>query len=61
MQTLVNTTLVIEEINSNVNVEDFDVSQCYINKPLNFYMIQFGEITNNDLLVFSKHFQAFKS
>ena len=61
MQTLVNTTVVFEEINTDVNVENFDVSQCYVNKPLDFYIIQFGEITYDDLLVLSKNFQTFKS
>ena len=51
----------LEEVNTNVNDEDFDVSQCYVNKPMNFYVIQFGELTHNNLTFLSENFQSFKS
>ena len=61
MQLAANTTLMLEEVNTNVNDEDFDVSQCYVNKPMNFYVIQFGELTHNNLTFLSENFQSFKS
>ena len=59
-ETLTDTTLEFEEINTNVNDEDFDVSQCYVNKPLDFFIVQFGEVTEKDMLVLSKNFHSFK-
>jgi len=59
-ETLIDTTLDLEEVDTNVNVEDFDVSRCYVNKPMNFYVIQFGELTHNNLTFLSENFQIFK-
>ena len=47
-------------MNENVNLEDFDVSQCYVNKPLDFFIVQLGEITEKDMIVLSENFHNFK-
>ena len=58
---LTDTTLDLEEVNEKVNVEDFDVSQCYVNKPLDFFIVQLGEITEKDMIVINENFYNFKS
>ena len=47
-------------MNKNVNVEDFDVSQCYVNKPLDFFIVQLDGITDKDMIVLSENFHNFK-
>jgi len=54
------TTIEIEILDSEVEFEDFDVSKCYKNLPIETYTIKFENIEHRNIEKLNNNFTLFK-
>ena len=50
----------IELFDSEVKIDDFDVSKCYANLPIETYTIKFEEIEQESVEKITRNFSLFK-